>query len=74
MSIFLSIVFRKIYMGFSAILYWIDVNVINGAVNLTGRSVINLGRLATKVQAGLLQVYLGIGFIGIAIVIVVYLI
>jgi len=73
-DIFIYFVFRKIYMGFSAILYWIDVNIINGAVNLTGRSVINLGRLATKVQAGLLQVYLGIGFIGIAIVIVVYLI
>lgn len=65
--------FRKIYMGISRILHWIDIHIVNGAVNLTGRTVIALGKSATKIQGGLLQVYLGIGFIGIALMIVFYL-
>ena len=65
--------FRTIYMGISSGLHWVDVHIVNAAVNLTGRSVIEAGRWATKVQSGLLQVYLGIGFIGIAFVVVFYL-
>lgn len=65
--------FRKVYMGISAILHWIDVNIINAAVDLTGRSVIDAGRWVSKIQSGLLQVYLGIGFIGIALIVVFYI-
>ncbi len=65
--------FRQGYMGLSKVLHWIDLNVINALVNLVGRSVIELGRWTTKIQAGLVQVYLGIGFIGIALVVVFYL-
>jgi len=72
-DIVIYFLFRKVYMGISRSLHWFDLNIVNGLVNLTGRSVIQAGRLATKVQGGLLQVYLGIGFVGIALMIVLYL-
>jgi len=72
-DIVIYFLFQKVYMGASRVLHWIDVNIVNGAVNLTGRTVIALGKTATKVQSGLLQVYLGIGFIGIALMVVFYI-
>ncbi len=65
---------KKIGLGIAAILNWFDRTIINGLmVNQTSYSIMNLGKLASKIQDGQLQDYISVA-LGVGAIIVFYLI
>jgi NADH-quinone oxidoreductase subunit L len=60
---FYHFIVHKIVLVVSAVLDWFDKTMVNGAVNATGLSTIIGGRLMSRMQTGLVQVYLTVMFI-----------
>ena len=60
------------FLRASRVLDWFDKKVINGAVDLTGRTVIVMGRVLSRVEWGEVQFYLGFAF-GTTAIVVAYL-
>ncbi len=68
-----AFVVKKIGLGLAWILNWFDRTVINGfMVNGTSYNILRLGRIASKVQNGLLQDYMSLA-IGAGVLIVFYI-
>jgi NADH-quinone oxidoreductase subunit L len=64
---------RKVFVdGVGAVLYWIDVNIIDGLVNNLSRSVAGGSGLVRKLQSGKIQQY-ALVYFAAAIVLVVWL-
>ena len=50
---------KKVGLKFAGVLDWFDRSFVNGVlVNQTSYGILNIGRLASKLQSGLLQDYL----------------
>ncbi len=69
---FYGILVHGIFLQMSRVMDWIDKNIINGAVDLTGRSVVVAGRVLSRIEWGEVQFYLGFAF-GTVAIIVAYL-
>lgn len=54
---------HKIVLVVSAILDWFDKQMVNGAVNATGLSTIVGGRIMSRLQLGMVQIYLAVMFV-----------
>ena len=69
---FYWLVVHGMYLRVCRVLDWIDKNVVNGAVDMTGRTVVVMGRVLSRVEWGEVQFYLGFAF-GTTALIVGYL-
>ncbi len=66
---FYGLVVHGVFMRVSRVSNWLDKNIINGAVDLTGRTVVVMGRILSRIEWGEVQFYLGFAFGTLAIIV-----
>ncbi len=69
---FYQVFVHGIFLRVSRVLDWFDKCIVNGAVDLTGRTVVVMGRVISRIEWGEVQFYLGFAF-GTMAIIVAYL-